>query len=324
MRKRVSKFPFFYGWFLLGCVCLVGIARQGPAVATTSLFVAPMSEEFGWSRAVFSGAVSLGGILAAFASPLLGLIMDRFGARVILIFAVTLTSFSCLSLSTINSLLPFYIFFCIARMNFAGPFDLGIYGVINNWFVQRRPLATAIANVAQAAGLACMPLIASFAILGGNWRDGWLGIGVMVLIFGLIPACFLKFRQPEDIGLFPDGRDYGPLSAGQDIETNIIAKEPEFSRKEALRCPAFWMLSLFTLMVFPVQAGVSLHQAPHLLERGLTGMEAAATISLFPLCGAAMTMLTGLVARKISARILLAVAGAILALSTVFMLHITI
>ena len=59
------RLPFFYGWVVLGCVCCAGFSRQGGAVATLSIFVAPMTHDFGWSRTAISGAVSLGGLLAA-------------------------------------------------------------------------------------------------------------------------------------------------------------------------------------------------------------------------------------------------------------------
>src|SRR5436853_3296625 len=85
LSRRV---PVFYGWLVLGCLCCAGFARQGPAVATLSIFVEPMTREFGWSRAAISGAVSLGGVLGALASPLLGPVLDRHGARLVLCCAV--------------------------------------------------------------------------------------------------------------------------------------------------------------------------------------------------------------------------------------------
>src|SRR5690606_21884387 len=117
------------------CVCCVAVARVGPAVGTLSVFVTPMTEEFGWSRAALSGAVSLGGVLAALTSPLIGSFLDRKGPRAILIAAVLTTSATILMLSGVESLLGFYLLFCIARMNFAGPFDLGTQGAVVNWFV---------------------------------------------------------------------------------------------------------------------------------------------------------------------------------------------
>ena len=321
-KPPVFKISFFYGWLILALVCCVGFVRQAPAVATLSIFVNPMIDEFGWSRLGLSGAVSLGGVLAAIVSPMIGSFMDRHGPRVILCFAVVLTGIACLSLSLSQDLIFFYIFFCIARMSFAGPFDLGIYGVVNNWFIRRRPFATAIANLFQAFGLACMPLIASTAILWGDWRTGWLTVGIVVFSVGLIPTYFLKPRRPEDIGLFPDGDLKIEFNAMENESAIPSQLGRDFSRASALRTRGFWMLSLFTLFVFPVQAGVSLHQAPHLLQLGFTATESATVVSLFSLSAAGMTLLTGLLGRKFSLSTLLAISGAFLCLSTFLMLSI--
>ncbi len=51
-----ARSPFHYGWVILACLCCVGFARQGPALATLSIFIDPLTREFGWSRAALSGA----------------------------------------------------------------------------------------------------------------------------------------------------------------------------------------------------------------------------------------------------------------------------
>src|SRR6266851_3362136 len=67
-----GRLPCFYGWIVLGCLCCAGFSRQGPAVATLSIFVEPLTREFGWSRTALSGAVSLGGVQAGLvAMPLI-------------------------------------------------------------------------------------------------------------------------------------------------------------------------------------------------------------------------------------------------------------
>ena len=76
---------------ILACVCAAGFSRQGSAVATLSIFVEPMTQEFGWSRTAISGAVSIGGILGALVSPAIGAFLDRNGARAVLCLAVLLT-----------------------------------------------------------------------------------------------------------------------------------------------------------------------------------------------------------------------------------------
>jgi MFS transporter, OFA family, oxalate/formate antiporter len=292
-RLLLPRLPFFYGWVILGCVCLAGFARQGPAVAVLSIFVVPMTVEFGWSRTEIAGAVSLGGLLAAFASPMIGPILDRRGARLILCLAVLGTGVSTMALSLTTSLAMFYLLFCFARMNWAGPFELGLYGALNNWFVARRTFATSIATLAQMSGLVALPMIAQFAIGRGDWRDGWVSIGATVLIVGFLPTWLLLVRRPEDIGLLPDRRDGG---------TTPATSEPRFSRAEAMRTPAFWLITLYTALVFPVQAGVSLHQAPHLIERGIAPIVVATIISFFSAMSALASFSIGFLPRRWPAR----------------------
>src|SRR5438105_7131325 len=262
-----ARLPVLYGWVrLAGCGCS-GLARQGRAVAALSIFVEPLTREFGLSRTALSGAVSLGGVLAAISAPLIGPLLDRRGSRLVLCAAVLVNGVALLLLSATGSLLHFYLLFCLARMNWAGPFDLGIYGALSNWFVRRRTFATSIASLAQQAGLVAMPLVAQLAILHQGWRAGWLAIGTVTLVIGFVPVWLLLVRRPEDLGLAPDGLRESADQRAVDDRQQII--EPAFSRREALRTPAFWLVLAYTALLFPVQAGVSLHQAPYLIERGI-------------------------------------------------------
>ena len=306
-RFLIPRLPFFYGWVVLGCICLAGFARQGPAVAVLSIFVVPMTDAFGWSRTEMSGAVSLGGLLAAVVSPMLGPFVDRRGARLVLCIAVAGTGIACMALSLIQSLLLFYVLFCFARMVWAGPFDLGLYSALNNWFVARRAVATSIATLAQMSGLVALPLIAQIAMTGSDWRAGWIAVGATVLIVGFLPCWLLLVRRPEDVGLQPDR-----LVAGD--AAPIV--EPRWSRAEAMRTPAFWLLSLYTVLVYPVQAGVSLHQAPHLIERGIPPMEAATVIAIFSALSAVASFGIGFLPRSWPVRWLMAASAACLCIGS--------
>jgi MFS transporter, OFA family, oxalate/formate antiporter len=316
-----ARLGVFYGWIVLGCLCCAGFARQGPAVATLSIFVEPLTREFGWSRTALSGAVSLGGVLAAVTAPLIGPLLDRRGSRLVLCAAVLVNGVALLLLSLTGSLLHFYLLFCLARMNWAGPFDLGIYGALSNWFVRRRTFATSIATLAQQAGLVAMPLIAQLAMLREGWRAGWLAIGAVTLLIGFVPAWLLLVRRPEDLGLSPDGRRDGD-ERNADGDNRPVAVEPAFSRREALRTPAFWLVLAYTALVFPVQAGVSLHQAPYLIERGIDPMIAATIVSMFSLLSVAGSIACGMLPRGLPIRYPLAMAGMFVALGTGAMLGI--
>ncbi|HWD57178.1 MAG TPA: MFS transporter [Stellaceae bacterium] len=314
-----ARSPFFYGWAVLACLCFAGFARQGPAVSTLSVFVTPLLHEFGWSRTALSGAVSLGGILAAIVSPKIGIFLDRAGSRLVLCYAVLTTGAALLLLSLTQSLAMFYLLFCFARMNWASPFELGIYGAVNNWFVARRQFATSVATLAQMAGLVTMPLLAQAVMAGGGgWRAGWLAIGGLTLVVGFLPTWLLLVRRPEDVGLHPDGAAREPALAGEGARLRV-AMETNFSRAQAVRTPAFWLLLAYTALVYPVQAGISLHQAPHLIERGIDPAIAATIVSTFSLMSAAASITCGFLPRRWPIRYPMAAAGGFLTLSPLLM-----
>lgn len=316
-----GRLPFYYGWVILFVVAAAGFSRQGTAVATLSVFMDPMTSEFGWSRTEISGAVSLGGVLGAIAAPVLGPFLDRNGARTVLSIAVLATGIPLLLLSTVTALPMFYVLYCIARMNFTGPYDLGIYGSIVTWFKARRAFATSITTLVMMAGLMTMPLIGHFAMQAHGWRGAWIYIGATVLIVGLMPVWLLLVRRPEDLGLEIDGAPRAPREDGAADAPTAAASmdEPAFTRAQAMRTSAFWFLSAFTFLVFPIQAGVSLHQAPALIEKGLDPTVAATAVSTFSLFSGISGFSHGFWPRRIPLRFALMLSGALLAAATTTM-----
>lgn len=313
IHALARRLPFYYGWIVLAAVCAASFSRQGPAVATLSIFIDPMTTEFGWSRTEISGAVSLGGILGAVAAPLIGPFLDKNGARTILCFAVLTTGVPLLFISTVNALPLFYVFYCIARMNFTGPYDLGIYGSIVNWFYKKRSFATSVTTLALMSGLVAMPLIAHAAMQAGGWRTAWIAVGATVLIVGFVPAWLLLVRRPEDLGMEIDGAPIADPTDETATKSQPAAQpEPAFTRAEAIRTPAFWLLSLFTALAWPIQAGVSLHQAPFLIERGLDPTVAATAVSTFSLTSGIVGFAYGFWPRRVPLRFALVLVGLLL------------
>jgi OFA family oxalate/formate antiporter-like MFS transporter len=314
-RLLIARLPFYYGWVVLACLCLAGFARQGSAVAVLSIFVVPMGDEFGWSRSALSGAVSLGGLIAALIAPVVGPMVDRHGSRVVILIAVIGIGTATASLSTVGSLATFYLLYCLARMIWAGPFELGFYSALNHWFVAHRAFATAIATLAQLSGLVALPLIAQLAMSAGGWRFGWITIGATVLLVGFLPIFLLHVSRPEEAGLQPD-------RLATSAEHDGTTLERSFSRAEAVRTRTFWLLSLYTVLVFPVQAGISLHQAPHLIERGIAPITAAAIVSTFSFLSAISSFGVGLLVRRFPVRALLGASALLLFAASLLMANV--
>lgn len=332
LANRLARgVPFHYGWVILVCVMFACLSRAGPAVATLSMFVQPMTAEFGWSRTAMSGAVSVGGILAAIFSPMIGAYLDRAGARLVLGLAVLATGSTLMLLSTVHSLVAFYLLYCVARMCWAGPYDLGIHGALSNWFVRRRATVASISAFTQTLGIVAMPFIAYAVMAAHGWRQAWLVIGALVLVLGFLPSWLLMIRRPEDVGLVPDGllKPEAPPAASAagapPGDASVGAPpppEPAFTRAEALGTRAFWTLALFTALIYPVQAGMSLHQAAHLVERGLSPAGAATAVSIFSAASAVAGLSTALVRRWLSVKVSLAFSAGLLVASALTMISV--
>ena len=82
---------------------------------------------------------------------------------------------------------------------------IGTAPAVGKWFDKFRGRATGIIFFSESAGMTVMAPIVQLVIINGGWRNAWLMLGGGMLIFGAIPCAWLIRRQPEDMGLSPDG-----------------------------------------------------------------------------------------------------------------------
>lgn len=298
-RDFPRRLPFYYGWVIVGSVACALVARHGASVALLSVFVKPMGDTLGWSRAQISGAVSLGNIIGGLTAPLWGRWVDKAGARVVLTLSVLMVGAGALALSQVSTLGGFYVAYGLARLAFASPMEIGATTAIANWFIRRRALAMALANLTGGLAQGALPIIVQSIISWRDWRAGWLAVAALALGVGLLPNALLMRRRPEDMHLLPDG---APPAADVGRPTHASARpsvpEVSFTLRGALRTRTLWLLSVFTGLAFLVQAGVSLHQAPHLLQRGMPPALAAGMVSSFGFASSTSHLVWGVVGTR--------------------------
>ena len=285
--RLAHRTPFFYGWVILATAASTQVVRNAAASLTIAVFIFPLSEEFGWSRALIAGAASLGGLAASFASPMVGWLVDRYGARLVLFSSVFILGISTVSLAWATVPVAFYIAYGVGRVIFSSPVQIGSSVVVSRWFIRMRGRTSGILFGSHSIGLVAFPLIASVIIGVSGWREAWIVLGILVWAIALLPTGLLLVQQPEDVGLQPDGdaplgneegRPYpNPPPGG---EGTIRAEEPVWTLREAMRTPALWMFATATGSVFLVQAGVNTHLAAYLRDQGLSAAFAGFGISL--------------------------------------------
>ena len=291
MQKRLAdRTPFYYGWVILGAAGSAMFVRNAAASLTIAVFVYPLYEDLGWSRTLISGAAAAGGLAATFASPLVGNLIDRYGARAVLtasIFLLCITTallrWSDITLTVMGATIPwvFYIGYGTGRVIFSSPVQIGAAVVVSRWFIRLRGRTNGILNMSHSVGMVLFPLIASIVIAQSGWRDAWLVLAVLTFAAALLPVAILISERPEDLGLRPDGdAEEEPDATDSDSATQSEAdEEPEWTADEAKRTPTLWLLALATGLLFLMQAGTNTHSAAFFQDQGLGAVIAGFGIS---------------------------------------------
>ena len=324
LRARLAqRLPFYYGWVILAVASVPSFgARPVMAVATLSVFVVPMTDEFGWSRAQFSGAVSLGALFGLLVSPFAGRLIDRYGSGVLLSASSAVVGLCAIGLSLTSPIWSFYALYVPGRAVFSSPLELGTSTAVSNWFIRRRPMGLAYMGIIQGIGLTIFPVIAQVLIDGWGWRTAWLAVGIFTLSTGIIPMLLLMARRPEDMGLEAD-----PEKDHRTVPTSNVAAagappsasntESNYTVRQALATRAFWLLAIFSVFGFVVQAGISLHQVPHYIGQGVPTHLAALTASTFAFGQVPGGVFWSFWARRVPLRVLLSVAAATMSVGAI-------
>ena len=319
--RLARRVPFFYGWAILFSAGASIFVRNAAASLTIAVFVYPLSDELGWSRTVIAGASSLGGLAATFTSPIIGWLVDRFGARIVLTASVFILGISTVSLAWATSTISifgaaipwaFYLAYGTGRVIFSSPIQIGASVVVSRWFIKKRGRVNGILSLTHSAGMVLFPLIASLVIAQSGWRDAWFVLGVMVWVIALLPVSLLIAQSPEDVGLRPDGED----DADESDDAPSQEEEPEWTLREALKTPALWILAIGTGLLFLMQAGTNTHAAAFFRDQGLTATTAGIGISLNAAFLGIGGIVWGRIVETISARYVMAAVALVMAIGS--------
>lgn len=318
LRNRLAgRLPVYYGWVVFAIANLPSFgARPVASVAVLSVFVIPMTEEFGWSRGMFSGAVSLGAVFGVVMSPYAGRLIDRYGSGVILAGCSAVVGVCAMLLALVTQAWTYYAIYVPGRAVFSAPLELGTTTAISNWFIRRRPLALAWFGAVQGVGLGLLPLVAAILIDAFEWRSAWVALGVFTLATGILPPLLLMARRPEDMGLVADParetekRGNAPTLTLPQGEREMSAwRDTDYTVRQAVRTPAFWILAFFSMVGFMAQAGVSLHQTAHYVDAGVSHGQAALVATSFAMGQIPGGMVWSVVGRRIPVRLMLAISA---------------
>jgi MFS family permease len=235
-----------------------------------------LREEFGWSKTMLSAAFSMARAESGIFGPLQGWLTDRFGPRAVIQVGMVIFAAGFMLLSQIGSPVTFFLaFFVIAvGSSLGGYLPIGV--ALVNWFRRRRALALSISATGMPMGGLLTPLIV-VALTHLGWRWTAFLSGVLILLVGL-PLGRLVRHRPDPYLEAPDGDPPGEAPAAHAAPTR---RRSDFTAGEAIRTPAFWLISLGHGSALLVVSAVMVHLLVHVTERlGYSLRQGAAVVAL--------------------------------------------
>lgn len=309
--------PFYYGWVVVGASGTAVFARMAPAITTLTVFIYPMSQELGWSRTLISGAVSAGALSSIVLSPVIGWAIDRFGSRPVLVSGVLTVGASMISMAWATLPATFYLAYAAGRVVFHTASPIGASTVVSRWFIRMRGRAIGVVFFCGAIGGVVFTMTAAVVIDSFGVEAAWISLGVIVLAVAFLPNVLLVAERPEVLGLRPDGdtdtTDYPHRGQLIGASATPVADSDSWTLAQATRTLAFWILVLTGFATFFVHAGVNVHIAAYLRDKGLSLTNAAVVVTASWVVSAAGSVAWGWLLERAPARVLYAVMLAMLA-----------
>lgn len=249
----------FYGWWIVAASGGVQYLASVLWMQSYGAYVVLLQGEFGWSKTVLAAAFALTRIESGILGPLQGWLVDRFGPRIVLSIGTVMFGVGFMLFSRVDSLLTFYLTFAIIALGSSlGGFATLMVSLVN-WFSRHRAKAVAFSQIGYALGGFSVPLVILLLEAYG-WRTTALISGFVVILVGL-PLVRLVHHRPEDIGERPDGV---PPPTGERAGSASLGLD--FTAREAMRTPAFWLISAGHATALLVVSAVLVHLVPHLTE----------------------------------------------------------
>lgn len=264
--KREDEQGMFYGYLVVAAAFLIMVVMWTVFYAF-GVFFKPILNEFGWSRAMTSGAFSLCSITMGLLGIAMGGLNDKFGPRIVMSVCGLLLGTGYLLMSRLEALWQLYLSFgLILGIGMGGGF-VPLMTTVVRWFVLRRGMMTGIVTAGIGIGALIGPPIANGLISTYGWRLSYTILGIIVLAVIVLSAQLLR-RDPSQLGQVAYGEN----------QSNQKGSNPGnggLSLREAARTRPFWVLFA---MIFCFGFGVfsiMVHIAAHATELGISPANAA-------------------------------------------------
>ena len=273
-----------------------------------SVILKPLTSELDWSRSQVTGAVTLATIAAALMAPISGVLVDRYGPRILAPVGATIVALAMVAIGQVQSLFVFYVAYVVAR----GFSSATVTGVVSqtlaaNWFRRMRGRSFGLLSMCVPLGGAFAAIAAQPLIDAHGWRSVFVVFPPIIFVCFAIPALLIYRRRPEDIGLLPDGAAPGSVAGGGGRGTEAV--EDNWTLAEAIRTRTLWLLAGGNTIGTLTGGAVSFHLVAYYTDKGMSAEVGALAVSLYALFGAVASLIWGFLIERVPERVLLVTAA---------------
>lgn len=271
---------FFYGWWIVAASFTIALYTGGMVYYGFTAIFEPIADELRWSHTHISLAASLRGLEMGLLAPIMGILVDRWGARRLVFSGSILVTIGFVFLHRTTSLSMFYGAFALVAIGMSMCAPTVLFSTIVNWFQKSVGVATGIVSCGFGFGGLMIPAIVKL-IEAYNWRTTVLALAIGMLVIG--PALSLVLRhRPEPYGYLPDGKD-GTDARPYLNQTKAQVVDIEIDTKTALRSRTFWQLTLVGMCLAISAGAIITHVMPYLSSVSITRSTAALSATAIPL-----------------------------------------
>ena len=271
-----------YRWVIVALGALMGCVALG-AMFSLAVFLTPMSQDTGWSRAGMSFAMTINFLVMAFGAFAWGAATDRWGARYVTLIGAVLLGLGLTLASRAQSLLQFQLTYGILVGLAASAFFAPMIATVTGWFETNRSLAVSLVS----AGMGMAPLtispFATWLIIEHGWRPAMSIIGVVAWVL-LIPAALFVRRPPAPAA---------PAAAAE-----AAPPTPRLPLSHALTSKHFLILGFTFFACCAAHSGPIFHVISYATFCGIGAMAATTVYSVEGLAGLAGRLLLGVLADR--------------------------
>jgi len=290
----------FYGWWIVVLGSLIQVVGGGILYQSFTVFFLPLKRDFGVSSAAISLLYGAARLEGGFEGPVVGYLIDRLGARIIIIIGASMAGVGLILLATVHSYLSFFlIYIFIVSLGYNAGFFHPASAAVTKWFIRHRGLGLSILGASMCVGGMIMAPLLSHIILSFGWRTGAVISGLIILIVAL-PAALPIHRSPEVLGLSPDGRPPREDHPENPQKERHHVADVDFTVREALGTVNYWLLMAGITLRLLVTVALNTHFIPILVWKGMNEATAAYLVSLFALCTIFTTLLIGWMGDRMS------------------------